>query len=59
MFLYKMDIRSTIWCMNPLNEPITEYGLKIADLRKKILFLKYIRLSLTCEPTKKTMIYVG
>jgi len=38
-----MDICSTMWCMNPLNEPITEYGLKIADLRKKILFLKYIR----------------
>ena len=36
-------IQSTMWCMNPLIKPKTKNGLKIVELRKKAMFLKYIR----------------
>ena len=36
-------IRETIWHVNPMSNEKSKYGLKLADLREKIIFLKYIR----------------
>ena len=36
-------IRETIWHVNPMSIQKSKYELKLADLREKIMFLKYIR----------------
>ena len=36
-------IRETIWHVNPMSIQKSKYELKLADLREKIIFLKYIR----------------